>query len=568
MRFKKFIIENYKAINNAIEIDLVKNNLIPIIGVNECGKTTILNAIFSFDKINDTYNEVIRHVSDVHNLYDTNILDARVSAIIEFDKKQFSKHVENYIEKYYKDLNQLRPKNKRYKIDAQLQNIGEFKLTRVFSSPEKSQYEISPKELLKGIPDSTNFPSKLILNLPYILYFDDFRDSFPDKLEINDNKSHWLDVIEELFNQTDPKYSVYNLSTSEKRHRNNILADVQKKLNDTLTKEWTNFKLDNREALEIKIDFDTDEITKKNYLSFEIIESNKEGKERNFYIRDRSKGFYWFFNFVMKVEFNPKVTGDPRNTIYLLDEPGSYLHPFAQNKLCKKLLDISKNNKVIFCTHTHYLLDPEIIPLNTIHISSKNDFGKISLEKCNAYSNQGRGMQSAFQPIFDALYLKPFSLDFTYKKMLLVEGIYDYYAFSLFKPNNDFGIIPGKNADSLINLISVMIGFNIDFKVIWDKDEEGEKKFNKAREYFGDELAANHFFLLSKNTNSNTIIQNLFSGDDIRLIKNTLLISNNSSFEKTISCLYYSDKRKEVLDQISIKTKENFLEVFKRLTLI
>jgi predicted ATP-dependent endonuclease of OLD family len=269
----------------------------------------------------------------------------------------------------------------------------------------------------------------------------------------------------------------------------------------------------------------------------------------------------------MKVEFNPKVTGDRRNTIYLLDEPGSYLHPFAQNKLCKKLLDISKNNKVIYCTHTHYLLDPDIIPLNTIHISSKNDYGKITLEKCNTYSNPSKGIQSAFQPIFDALYLKPFSLDFTFKKMLLVEGIYDYYAFSLFKTNNDFGIIPGKNADSLINLISIMIGFNIDFKVLWDKDEEGEKKFDLAEKHFGSELAAKHFFLLGKLSNKNVIIQNLFDGKDMKLIKEMLQISSTSSFEKTISSLYYYREKQEILNMISTKTKDNFKEIFERLSL-
>lgn len=71
MRYTKFTIENYKGIGGPLDVDLHKTSLMPIIGVNECGKTTILQAIFSFDYFNDSFNETIRHLEDVHNLYTT-----------------------------------------------------------------------------------------------------------------------------------------------------------------------------------------------------------------------------------------------------------------------------------------------------------------------------------------------------------------------------------------------------------------------------------------------------------------------------------------------------------------
>lgn len=45
MVIRKFIIEKYKSLEN-IEINL-SNMIIPIIGINESGKTSILEAIFS-----------------------------------------------------------------------------------------------------------------------------------------------------------------------------------------------------------------------------------------------------------------------------------------------------------------------------------------------------------------------------------------------------------------------------------------------------------------------------------------------------------------------------------------
>lgn len=591
MHFKKFIIKRYKAIEDNIIIDLQKNSLIPIIGINECGKTTILNAIFAFDHTNDIYNSTIKQLTDVHNLYGTTQEPAIIAAEIHITLEELKSNYLNYHKKIVgKD-------NKEYKApNYRLPKNNDFKdsiiITRTLSAG-KSSYSIEPKYLLKDITDENGFCEELILRLPYILYFDDFRDSFPDKLEIkrSSNGNAWLDIIEILFKKTDESYSIYKLSEVEKRMRSNILLDVEKKLNKALTKEWVNFRLDDRDALEIKIEFDTEEELQeketkqksninpfkeetikvkekviKHFLIFEVVEKNPEGRERTFYVRDRSKGFYWFFNFVMKLEFNSKFLNDGVHTIYLLDEPGSYLHPYAQNKLSKKLVSLSEQNKVLYCTHTHYLLNPDVIPLNTIHIAEKTNFGKIHLKKFNEYSKSSNNLQSAFQPIYDALYIKPFNLELSFRKILVVEGIYDYYSFTIFREQSDFGIMPGKGADSLINLISLMIAFDVDFKVLWDNDKEGLESKEKATRFFGEELAARHFFNL-ENTSSDKkrILQDLFIGTDIELIKKSLDLPKDVSFNKTISALFFSEKRSEIISLISQKTKDNFQSILSSL---
>ena len=44
MKYKKFRIRNYKAIKD-LTIELDNQNLVPIIGLNETGKSSILQAI-------------------------------------------------------------------------------------------------------------------------------------------------------------------------------------------------------------------------------------------------------------------------------------------------------------------------------------------------------------------------------------------------------------------------------------------------------------------------------------------------------------------------------------------
>jgi predicted ATP-dependent endonuclease of OLD family len=68
MRYLTFTIKNYRAITGPLEIDVNKKTLIPIIGINESGKTTILQAIFSFDYYNDEFNQEGRHLKDTTNL--------------------------------------------------------------------------------------------------------------------------------------------------------------------------------------------------------------------------------------------------------------------------------------------------------------------------------------------------------------------------------------------------------------------------------------------------------------------------------------------------------------------
>jgi hypothetical protein len=412
---------------------------------------------------------------------------------------------------------------------------------------------------------------KIILQLPYILYFDDFRDSIDERIEIvkdaDGDITGWLEIIEQLFHQTDESFSVFTLSTLEERKRKSVLAKVNKRLNMTLTKEWQKFRIDETDALKIAIDY-VDEKTaeaSRSYLKFEIIETDENDDEHYFYIRDRSKGFFWFFNFVMKLEFNPKVLDtNPANSIYLLDEPGSYLHASAQSKLCMKLRQLSERNKVIYCTHSHYLLDPEHIPLSTIRIADRDNLGKIKLIPIYEFEGSGHETRSAFQPVVDALQIKPFILDLSEQKVIITEGIYDYYAIQMFKGNRDIAVLPSVNANSIPFYISLMIAWRVSFFALWDNDDVGREEYSKAISQFGEEVAKDRFFLLPRGNirSPNRILQNLFAGDDIRLIKATLELPANYSFDKTLISLFYAQNRTAILKKVSRDTWDNFNDLF------
>jgi predicted ATP-binding protein involved in virulence len=87
VRYKRFVINNYRAITGPLEIDRERRALTPIIGVNESGNTTILHAIFAFDYNNDRLKGG-RHLKDTSNLYRTSSPSAVIEALVEISKPE------------------------------------------------------------------------------------------------------------------------------------------------------------------------------------------------------------------------------------------------------------------------------------------------------------------------------------------------------------------------------------------------------------------------------------------------------------------------------------------------
>ncbi len=271
----------------------------------------------------------------------------------------------------------------------------------------------------------------------------------------------------------------------------------------------------------------------------------------------------------MKLEFNPKLIAGGGTSIYLLDEPGSYLHARAQQKLCSKLQRLSESNRVIYCTHSHYLLDPETIPVSSIRVADKDGKGTVTLVPITNYKGATTERRSALQPVLDALEIKPFALDLMSTRLTVItEGMYDYMALDLFKGDRPIAILPSVNAESIKFYISLMIAWCLDFRAIWDNDLEGRKRHEQAVQLFGEVVAERNLRLLpSPSTATKTILQDLFIGEDLVMVRRELDLDTSSSFERTLHALFYSKSRTRIMNLISAQTNENFESLLTSLSL-
>src|SRR5207253_2026315 len=133
------------------------------------------------------------------------------------------------------------------------------------------------------------------------------------------------------------------------------------------------------------------------------------------------------------------------------------------------------------------------IPVTRIAIADKDGNGNVSLIPITSYRTSLSEKRSALEPVLDALQIRPFALDLiNTRATVIVEGIYDYFAIELFRYNRSVSILPSVGADSIKYYVSLLIAWQVDFRALWDGDDEGRAKYEQAGELFGPEIAAHN----------------------------------------------------------------------------
>jgi len=575
MRYKKFFISRYKALSN-VEINL-RNNLIPIIGINESGKSTLLHAILAFDKHND--DQLNQYHLDAKNRYDYESADHIISAHLEFNDADEIKHLQKQLSL-----------SKTSKLIPQLQAIFQKNESLVLSrNLDTRQYDFENISCDSTVKE--RLVDTILSELPYILFFDDFTDRVPNVISfpkeyLNDDydeaadstRNEWNTYVEEIFYRATNGTLDGFIQNPNKNDRDGILSDVNDTLNEDIIQNWKKLKILTRELsqeniADLVLNLEYQPTENEHMFIFKVIDKNFKGKARYFSINERSKGFQWFFNFAIKLKYNPKYVEDFDGAIYLLDEPGSYLHSSAQEELLRSLKGISETNRVIYCTHSQYLLNPDVINISSIKIAVRKD-GYIQFQNFGEYEETNKN-QGSLSPVYDALKLNIAKHVFPRnEKVVITEGIVDYYVLSLLKKHMNFlsalevHIIPGAGATNLKELISLTIAWAEKYTVILDSDEKGEESYHTYKSYFG-ELESSKWIMHSLPSKKNNVkIETLFSKADQQMIKTSC---KTKDLKKAFSILFYSTQKnqKDIFSKLAADTLSNLkhleLEVLKKL---
>lgn len=514
MRYKKFTIRNFRGIKE-LEISLPSSpRIITLVGLNESGKTTILEALNHF-----TYNTESLEPLEIkgYGIKDPNTLipiskksnfngSISISAIVDMDSDDVdsvNKHLKSIGVKQttltpqsFEIKQELRFENSVFKVANNTWNLA----FQVKSGKSRSLKKAASVEWQAAV-------AHLKQRMPSLIYFPTFSLDFPEKIYLKnppgDAKKHEFfarviqDVLDSVGNGANVETHIAARLLSNEQHDkvplDGTLLSVGRAVSTAVFSAWD--RVFNRPSpmKRVSIVGGVDEHAGGSapFLQFRI-----EDSDGFFLLSERSVGFRWFFSFLLLTQFRAFRKNSNKNSVFLFDEPASNLHPVAQNRLLECLPMLLDAGTVIYTTHSHHLINPDW--LGFAYVVRNNGVGAsddpiqglgetdISATSYSAFVHQHPDQSFFFKPVLDVLEYTPRLLDDVGPAVFL-EGKSDFYAMrvALMRGVRNVSLMPGLGAGTLDTLIRLYAGWGRPFSILLDSDTEGRTQKKRYIDLFG-----------------------------------------------------------------------------------
>lgn len=519
MRYTKFTIKNFKGIKD-LTIDLSKqpyNRIHTFVGLNESGKTTILEAI---NTTMTRYNKATVHKLIPKHLK-ANFSDIiSIIAIVEVDSDDNRRILEKFQELGYSDY---------IAIDSFTINVAcEFENSK--PKDPVSYWGFAP--LVKKIEDAdyieldaddddwqTIVKYITVSLMPRIVYYEHFLFDFPDRIYLHGDKSNARnnqpyrriveDIVQEIIPSGSIETSLYDNYTSSENGAGDIFDAIKSKLEEYISihvfDSWGQLFNSSNAKVVLKFGIESDKPNKKDFYVEIKIKENLD----LFFISERSMGFRWFFSFLFFILFRKNRKTDLGETLFLLDEPASNLHSTAQKKLLETferfVEDRTRPLKLLYTTHSHHMINPKWLEgafvVKNEAVDYNEPFGNRNVTNITAvpykrFVAEYPDQQDYFQPILDTLEYQPGLLE-KVPSVIITEGKNDYYTLRyinevLFNNKyNEMHLLPGAGCDKNHSVIQLYLGWNKPFMVLLDADKAGKKAAKEYVSTFGDIITQN-----------------------------------------------------------------------------
>jgi len=588
MKYQTFKIKNFKGIN---ELDLSLDNeprskIITLVGLNESGKTTILEAL-------DFFRNGLQH-SEHH-------------VLIPKDKKlRFSENISvnaklTLDEDDIADITSLLDQNNLVVVG----DFGPINIERLLSFSESKFVEekfnidvafkvrksrgTTEKNLSEFSDTYENVKQSIQNRRPNIIYYENFLFDFPTRIYLeqekkkgnNTKQQFFRQVIQDVLDSIDPalniqKHIVERINSGkneDKEALDSTISRMSSKITNEVFTAWGQlFNSDNKQILITYSSETTEDGQSESYLELKL----KHGSDQ-YQISERSLGFKWFFTFLLFTEFRKNRDKDQGETLFLLDEPASNLHSTAQRNLLSTFESlVSDRCTLIYATHSHHLINPSWLSGAYIVVNEALDYENefeydaattdIKAFLYKQFVSSHPNQKSYFQPILDALDYQPGLLE-DVPNIVILEGKSDFYIFNyirdLYHEDKKIRFYPGGGAGHNDEIIRLYLAWVREFAILLDDDRAGKKEKERYIKEFGALVEGNTFTYEDIDSNfSGFTVEDLFSDQDKLKVTQTF-DPTSTKFEKSkfntgIQTLY-SEKSKFEFDDT---TKSNFEKIF------
>ncbi|WP_153007734.1 ATP-dependent nuclease [Bacillus coahuilensis] len=374
---------------------------------------------------------------------DDDFLMEAVKDVLELNIRRVWGNESNRIKSVQDYLNDLKAITSQVYINhrARLSNLKNW-ITNVYTSKE---------ELIEKLEIIDNCLTKYYSLLPSVYYreqypqleasykYDDIKNIFKEPNHIFNRFLLAADITEEEIVQAfeDP------IDGSRKTVRNRIV----RKIKDNIEAEFIEFY--NQEKIEFQVEFES------RVFKIYILTD-----DRAMNLSERSNGLRWYISIFVDVLSRENKN---KSLVYLLDEPGVYLHVNAQ----KQLLDLfsrlaDRENQVIYTTHSPFMIDSKDI--TNVMAIEKVEEGNTKIFK-SAY-DQNLSTDSKMETLSAIVQAIGADLKFNIgpssKNNVITEGITDYMymnaMINYLEVDNAPNIIPSAGVSNIIRIVSILIG--------------------------------------------------------------------------------------------------------------
>ena len=400
----------------------------------------------------------------------TSVIDAEISSIPTSDEIVIN--VEKQIPKMYSNINQC---------------ISEDWIETIF---KKIIDEISSLNDQCKIESELSSAFNWVLhNIPKFIYF--------DRYDVLDSAIHIDDFIHNLSEKLDdPKLRITKClfehagldieqirkldPNDEQKTRDKLkrMADERaiemSSASQTMTQRFTSWWEQRKHKFSYQIDGKNFRV----WVSDDLDPSEIE-------LDQRSAGMQYFFSFYLV--FLVEASGDHANSILLLDEPGLQFHGTAQQKTVEFLNKISKDNQLLYTTHSPFMIDGDRLENVKIVFEDAENFGVTKVSD-DVWPND----KDSLFPLQAGLGYSLAQTLFYSKYQLVVEGLTDY---TLLKSMNEIlsqnkmstldsniVISPAGGTKNIMPLASMLVANNIQIAVLLDGDQQGSQKGKSLKE--------------------------------------------------------------------------------------
>ncbi|MDN3460806.1 AAA family ATPase [Rhodococcus sp. APC 3903] len=551
MRYQSFKFSNFKGIDSA-EIK-INGGVTTLIGLNESGKTTLLEAMFCFsygDADIDSISPELKSLRDPvqwipiaqrANFNGEVTITAKV-ALEAGDKSAFIQYLKQNWNFSSASAPETLDITERYLFKNS--RFEKKRLAWGLKLAGLKGLERKQREYGAATPEWQGSVKFLATRLPRIWYFPNFLFDLPDRFELSattdsqgnensDRNRFYRSTFDQILSRVSAGANIEDHIVTRLRSKDwmdqrsleALLLEMSRYVGNTVFGGWN--RILGRSAplgeVEIKAASEGDD---SNFLTLRI-----KGPDGYYDLAERSLGFRWFFMFLLMTSFRDD-SATPSRPIFLLDEPASNLHPKAQAELLKSFENLASQCHLVYTTHSHHLInikwldDAKVVKntaLGSLDFDSYIEANmsantSISTVPYRRFVNENPDQLSYFQPVLDMLDYQPSRLE-PIDEIVLVEGKSDFYYLrymaDVIKIKTELKFIPGGGAGSLEPLIRLYIGWGKNFVILLDGDAEGMKQRRRYIEEFG-HFVSSRCLILPEICDDDKIeeIEDLFSDTD------------------------------------------------------